>query len=147
MAVALLPITLCAAGGAGLINVWLAYRSGRTRAAAGGGLGHLDDALLLARSRSHANFAEYAPIVLILIGAIELAEGSSVWLSIAAALFLFGRVAHPLGMENRFPQGRFIGTIIALLVTSGLALYALSLPLRATSVPTPVPVEAPPARG
>lgn len=145
MAIALLPITLSATGAAGLLNVWLAFRSGRTRAAAGGGLGHLGDDLLLARSRSHTNFAEYTPIVLILIGAIELAEGSSLWLTIVATLFLFGRVAHPLGMEDRFPQGRFIGTIIALLATLGLALCALSLPLRAA--PAPVAVEAPPARG
>lgn len=145
MAVALLPITLTSGGVAGLINVWLAFRSGRARASAGGGLGHLDNDVLLARSRSHTNFAEYAPVVLILIGAIELAEGSSLWLSIVAALFLFGRVAHPLGMEGRFPQGRFIGTIIALLVTLGLGLYALSIPLR--TAPAPVPVEAPPGRG
>lgn len=145
MAVALLPITLSAAGIAGLINVWLALRSGRSRAAAGGGLGHLDNDLLLARSRSHTNFAEYTPVVLVLIGVIELAEGSSLWLWIVAGLFLFGRIAHPLGMENRFPQGRFIGTILALLVTLGLGLYALSLPLRAASAP--VAVEAPPARG
>ncbi|WP_066648071.1 MULTISPECIES: MAPEG family protein [Sphingomonas] len=147
MAIALLPITLSATGAAGLLNVWLAFRSGRTRAAAGGGLGHLGDDLLLARSRSHANFAEYTPIVLILIGAIELTEGSSLWLAIVATLFLFGRVAHPLGMENRFPQGRFIGTIIALLVTLGLALYALSLSLPLRTAPAPVAVEAPPARG
>lgn len=145
MAVALLPITLSAAGIAGLINVWLAFRSGRARGAAGGGLGHLDNDLLLARSRSHTNFAEYTPVVLVLIGVIELAEGSSLWLWIVAGLFLFGRIAHPLGMENRFPQGRFIGTILALLVTLGLGLYALSLPLRAA--PAPVAVEAPPARG
>lgn len=69
MAIALLPITLSAA--AGLLNVWLAFHSGRTRAAAGGGLGHLGDDLLLARSRSHTSFAEYAPIALILFGAIE----------------------------------------------------------------------------
>ncbi|MBX9858021.1 MAG: MAPEG family protein [Sphingomonas sp.] len=145
MAVALLPITLSAAGIAGLINVWLALRSGRSRAAAGGGLGHLGNDLLLARSRSHTNFAEYTPVVLVLIGVIELAEGSSLWLWIVAGLFLFGRIAHPLGMENRFPQGRFIGTILALLVTLGLGLYALSLPLRAA--PASVAIDAPPARG
>lgn len=145
MAIALLPISLSAAGVAGLINVWLAFRSGRSRAAAGGGLGHLDNDLLLARSRSHTNFAEYTPVVVVLIAVIELAEGSSLWLWIVAGLFLFGRITHPLGMENRFPQGRFIGTILALLITLGLGLYALSLPLRAA--PAPVAVEAPPARG
>jgi uncharacterized protein len=145
MAVALLPITLTAAGSAGLINFWLAFRSGRARAAAGGGLGHLDNDLLLARSRSHANFAEYTPVVLVLIGAIELAEGSSLWLWIVSGLFLLGRIAHPLGMENRLPQGRFIGTILALLITLGLGLYALSLPLRAA--PSPTAIEAPPSQG
>lgn len=48
-------------------------------------------------------------------------------------------------MENRLPQGRFIGTILALLITLGLGLYALSLPLRAA--PSPTAIEAPPSQG
>lgn len=129
----LLPITLTSTGAAGLLNVWLAVRCGRVRAASGGGLGHLDNDLLLARSRSHSNFAEYTPIVLMLIAAIELGEGSSYWLAGVSAAFLLGRIAHPLGMEGKLAQGRFIGTILALLITLGLGLYALSLPLRAAS--------------
>ena len=141
---ALLPITLASAGAAALINVWLAVRCGRVRAASGGGLGDLGSDLLRARSRSHSNFVEYTPFVLILIGAIELAEGASVWLGLVSALFLAGRIAHPLGMEGRFPQGRFVGTILAMLVTLGLGLYALSLPLRAGAAP--VAIEALPVQ-
>lgn len=145
MAIALLPITLTSAGVGALINFWLAFRCGRVRAASGGGLGTDGNDLLLARSRAHANFAEYAPFVLILIGAIELAEGSSIWLAAASALFFIGRIAHPLGMENRLPQGRFIGTILALLALLVLGVYAISLPLRAPA--PPAVVTAPPPQG
>ncbi len=145
MAIALLPITLTSAGVAALINFWLAFRCGRLRAASGGGLGTDGNALLLARSRSHANFAEYAPFILILIAVIELAEGSSLWLAVASALFFVGRIAHPLGMEDRLPQGRFIGTILALLALLVLGIYAISLPLRAPA--PPAAVTAPPQQG
>lgn len=145
MAVALLPITLTSAGIAGLINFWLAFRAGRTRAAAGGGLGTDASDLLLARSRAHANFAEYTPFVLILIAAIELAEGTSLWLWIASMLFLAGRIAHPLGMEGRLAQGRLIGTLLSLLALLGFGLYALSLPWRAPAKPQAI--EAPVQRG
>lgn len=146
MTIASLPITLVAAGSAGLINVWLAYRCARARVSAGGGLGTQGSDLLLARSRSHTSFAEYAPFVLILIAAIELAEGPSLWLAAVALVFLLGRIAHPLGMEGRFKQGRYLGTLTALLALAGLGLYALALPLRGGSA-APTPVEIPAARG
>lgn len=135
----LLPITLASAGAAALLNFWLAFRVGLVRASLGGGLGYLDSDLLLARARAHSNFAEYTPFVLILIGAIELAEGPSTWLGGVSAAFLIGRIAHPLGMEGRVVQGRLIGQILAMLALLGLGLYALSLPLRTGA--TPVAVE------
>lgn len=146
MTIASLPITLAAAGSAGLINMWLAYRCGRTRGAAGGGLGTLDNDLLLARSRAHTNFAEYTPFVLILIGVIELAEGASYWLATVSVVFMIGRIAQALGMEGSFPKGRQIGTGTAMLALAGLGLYALFLPLR-TAPAAPAPVELPAARG
>lgn len=135
MNLTLLPITLASAGAAALLNFWLAFRVGLVRASLGGGLGYLESDLLLARARAHSNFAEYTPFVLILIGAIELAEGPSTWLGFVSAAFLVGRIAHPLGMEGRLVQGRLIGQILAMLTLLGLGLYALSLPLRAGAAP------------
>ncbi|MGJ3628866.1 MAPEG family protein [Sphingomonas sp. MMS24-JH45] len=55
------------------------------------------DPRMMAMTRAHANFAEYAPTVLILLAAIELSGGSATWLWIAGAVFVLGRVAHALG--------------------------------------------------
>jgi len=141
----ILPITLTSAGAAALINAWLATRAGQSRSAIGGGLGDGGNARVLARSRAHANFAEYTPFVLILIGLIELAEGSSLWLWAASAIYLAARLFHPFGTEGIIKQGRFISTIVSLLALVVLGLYAISLPYRVK--PLPQGTEAPLMRG
>jgi uncharacterized membrane protein YecN with MAPEG domain len=54
--------------------------------------------------RAHANFAEYTPIFLILLAAVELAVGASLWLWGIAILFILSRLAHPFGMERPAPN-------------------------------------------
>src|SRR5690242_20921870 len=100
MGPAALPITLTTAGAAALINVWLAFRVGQARHASGVLIGDGGDERLTARMRAQANFVEYAPFVLILIGLIELTRGPSLALWIASAAFLLARLAHPLGMDG-----------------------------------------------
>lgn len=141
----LLPITLTSAGAAALINCWLAIRAGQSRGAIGGGLGDGGNARVLARSRSHANFTEYTPFILILIGLIELAEGSSLWLWTASALYFAARLLHPFGMDGVIKQGRVISTLVSLLALLVLGVYAISLPYR--TQPLPQGLEAPVARG
>lgn len=121
-----LPITLVAAGGAAIINTWLALRIGRVRTTAKISIGDGGDLSLIARMRAQANFVEYTPIVLILIGAIELTQGSALWLWGVMALYLIGRVGHALGMDG-MPVGRLAGTLISLLTMLGLGIYALVL--------------------
>ncbi len=122
-----LPITLVAAGGAAIINFWLAMRVGNVRRAAKVSIGDGGDMALIARMRAQANFIEYTPIVLVLIGAIELSQGTSTWLWAVAALYLLGRVGHGLGMDGWIP-GRMGGTLISLFTMLGLGLYALAIP-------------------
>ena len=81
---------------------------------------------VIRRMRAHANFAEFTPFVLILIGAIELASGSAMWLWIVTSLFLIARVLHAFGMDGFMP-GRMIGTIITMLSLLGLGSYAIFL--------------------
>lgn len=135
-----LPITLVAAGGAALINFWLAMRIGAVRTKAKISIGDGGDARLIARMRAQANFVEYTPIVLILIGAIELTQGSSTWLWVVASLYLLGRVGHGIGMDGFMP-GRLGGTLVTFLTMVGLGIYALVIPFVA-STPQPTPVEA-----
>jgi uncharacterized membrane protein YecN with MAPEG domain len=82
---------------------------------------------LTARMRAQLNFAEYAPVVLILIALIEATRGSQYWLGIVAALFILGRVLHGLGMDGwRF--GRAAGMVCTAPVMIGLSLYAAAIP-------------------
>jgi uncharacterized membrane protein YecN with MAPEG domain len=125
-----LPITMVTAGGAALISVWLAMRIGAIRRARGISIGDGGDQALVARMRAHANFVEYAPFILILIGVIELAHGPSLWLWVASVVFLLARVAHPFGMDG--VRGcRMAGTVATLGLLIVLGIYAVATPLLA----------------
>ena len=148
MALITLPVTLVTAGGAALINAWLAMRVGQVRRASAVSIGDGGHLALATRMRAQANFVEYAPFILILIGGIEFAEGPSVLLWIVSAVFLIARVAHPLGMDG-LRHGRMAGTIVTLALLVGLGLYAIYLPFREPPrAQVEVPIESlPPMRG
>jgi uncharacterized membrane protein YecN with MAPEG domain len=123
----ILPVTLATAAACALLNVWLAVRIGQVRRAEKVSIGDGGNPRLIARMRAQLNFVEYAPIVLILIGLIELAVGTETWLWAVAALFVFARILHAFGMDGWMP-GRGIGIAVTLLVTIGLAGYAAAIP-------------------
>jgi uncharacterized membrane protein YecN with MAPEG domain len=123
-----LPISLVLAGGLALINIWLSFRVGAMRRAAGVSVGDGGDERVVRRMRAHANFAENAPLTLVMVALIEFAAGGSVWLWAMAALFLLARVAHGLGMDA-WPAGRPIGAGLTALLQLLLALWAVSIPL------------------
>lgn len=122
-----LPITLATAGAAALINLWLAVRILRIRFGQKILYGDGGDPRLAARMRAQLNFAEYTPLILILIAAIEWSAGSSIWLAVAGALYIAGRIAHPIGMDGFLPARQF-GTVVTLSLTAVLGLTALALP-------------------
>ena len=80
--------------------------------------------------RAHSNYIESAPFVLLLVAAIELASATSpTWLWIVSGLYLLGRVAHGVGMDDgKFGKGRMIGTIVTMLALLGLGIYAITIP-------------------
>lgn len=141
MATVLLPITLTSAGAMALINVWLGFRVGQVRTSEKVSVGDGGNEAVIRRMRAHANFVEYAPFVLILIGLIEFTTGSATWLWIVAALFLLGRLAHPIGMDGN-TRARMAGTLVTLLTLAGLGLYAIALPLLANHAVARQPVPA-----
>jgi uncharacterized protein len=121
-----LPITLTIAAGAALVNIWLMIRCGQARTKQGVSIGDGGNDIVIRRMRAHANFTENAPIVLILIGALEATGGTSNWLWYVGIAFIFGRLAHGLGMDGgTFAKGRMVGTTISMLTTLGLAAMAL----------------------
>jgi uncharacterized membrane protein YecN with MAPEG domain len=81
--------------------------------------GDTGDATLVRAIRAHANFAEYAPLVLLLLLALALLGASALWLHLLGAMFTVGRVFHVLGMmRERHPNAiRFVGNL-----TTGLSL-------------------------
>lgn len=123
----ILPIALTTAGAAALVNMWLAWRIGRIRISEKISIGDGGNPRLVARMRAQLNFAEYVPIVLILIALVEAATGTQAWLWIVAGIFILGRVLHPLGMDG-WGFARSFGIASTALTMVGLGLYAVSIP-------------------
>jgi uncharacterized protein len=122
-----LPITLTIAAGAALVNIWLMIRCGQARTKESVSVGDGGNEYVIRRMRAHANFVESAPFVLILIAALELSSKTSpMWLWYVGIAYIFGRLAHGLGMDGgTFGKGRMVGTLITMLTLLGLAGFAL----------------------
>lgn len=120
-----LPTTLSLTAAALVINLWHVGRIGRLRAAEKIIHGDGGNEALMRRMRAQANFIENAPLVLIMIAAIELSGRGGLWLPIVGGLFILARVSHLIGMDN--PGGnpfRAIGVMITMLTELGLAIVA-----------------------
>ena len=139
----LLPVTLVTAGGLALINGWLGFRVGQVRTREKISIGDAGHEPLVRRMRAHANFVEYAPFVLALIGLIEFSAGTSTWLWVVASVFLVARMLHGVGMDGYIPA-RVIGMLVTMLTMVGLGLYAITLPLLARPAPAKGAVEVTP---
>jgi len=119
----ILPIALATAGAAALVNFWLSWRIAQVRQSADIWIGDGGNEQLTRRMRAHGNFAEYVPLVLILIALVEAARGTHLWLAIVAAIFIVARILHGFGMDGwRF--GRMAGMVGTAPVMIGLGLYA-----------------------
>jgi uncharacterized membrane protein YecN with MAPEG domain len=124
----ILPITLSTAAAAAVLNIWLSSRVVLARRPLKISVGDGGNEAVLRRMRAHANFAEYAPIFLILLAAIELAGGNSRILWVVAVVFVLARVSHGLGMDAGSPRLlRMIGMMTTTFVSAGLSVYAIML--------------------
>jgi uncharacterized protein len=145
----ILPITLVIAAAAGLINLWLAIRASMVRVKGKVLFGDGGNPQMLQRMRAHANFAEYAPAILILMALIEFARGSTIWLWAAGAVFILVRLAHVIGMDQSGPNPfRLVGAVGTWVVLLGLSLWALAIGYQSAEAPgrpTTVEVGAPKA--
>ena len=91
--------------------------------------GDVGDAVLTRAIRAHANFAEHAPLVLLLLLVLALLAFEPLWLHIYGGLFTIGRVVGAFGMMlDKHPNAlRFFGNLItglALLIGGGAAIVA-----------------------
>ena len=121
----ILPVTLCLAAAAALVNIWLGSRTGKLRGVHKISVGDGGNEQLLRRMRAQSNFIEQTPLALALVAAVELAGKGGQWLAPAAGVFILGRIAHGIGMDGNFNAGRGIGMLTSMLFQLALAVVAV----------------------
>lgn len=91
------------------------------------GIGDGGDAVLLRRMRVHANFAEYVPLALIMLGLAESLQSPGWLLHACGAALLAGRLSHAYGVSQH-PETlafRVAGMATTITVLGVLALACL----------------------
>jgi uncharacterized membrane protein YecN with MAPEG domain len=83
---------------------------------------------LAQRVRAHQNFLEYVPMIVILMGIIEINGGSLIFLHVVGVALILSRIFHAAGLryDNMAHPGRAIGaggTMLITLVAAGYAIW------------------------
>ncbi len=108
----LLSVTLATAGALSLIYMVLMLRIVRMRFKHGVSLGDGGNSELQKRIRAHANFAEYVPLLLILMALLELGGFSKTILMWSGVALVVLRIAHVIGIHRTAPNPfRVVGTV------------------------------------
>ncbi|MEM8949207.1 MAG: MAPEG family protein [Pseudomonadota bacterium] len=132
-----MTITPVYAGLLALIFVLLSLRVISGRRSTGTALGDGDDRLLLRRLRAHGNFAEYAPLAIVLMALIEWQEAPGLLLHAIGACLLVGRLLHAFGVSQEPETYKlrvtgmaltFTALIIGALANLALASFSLAPP-------------------
>lgn len=87
-------------------------------------LGDGGDPEVLRRMRGHANFAEYVPLILVMMALLEYQQIAAWQLHAIGATLVFARVIHGIALSftRKWFFGRFFGTVLTftLLATCGI---------------------------
>jgi uncharacterized protein len=128
-----MPITTLFAGLLALLFIVLSLRVIGARRGARVAIGDGGDKTLARRARVHANFAEYTPMGLLLMGFAESGGAAKMQIWMAGSLLLIGRVIHACGVsqEKEVLMFRVAGMAMtfAAIGSSALACITLSWPL------------------
>lgn len=116
---------------AGILSIFFLVLSARVvqmRGPGGPSLGDGGNPVLLRRIRAHANFSEYVPFILLMIGFLEASHLNAYVLHGMGITLLIARVLHgyALSFTGSFKFGRFSGaalTFILLFVGGLLCVY------------------------
>lgn len=115
-----LPITLTITSVLALLALVIAFRVSLARLRHKVSVGDGGNPEVAARMRAHANFIEYVPLILILMGMIEFVKASKLILLVCGILLVIFRIMHAIGMErpapNVFRAGGAGGTMLLLLI-------------------------------
>lgn len=90
-----------------LLLVLLSFRVIRLRRAERIGMGHGDCPRLLRAVRVQANFTEYVPMALILLGCLEIQQFSGYLVHGLGLTLVVARLAHAVGMSRESEDFRF----------------------------------------
>ena len=122
-------ITALYAGLLGLMSVAIAVAVGRVRASTGISVGDGGNLELIAAMRRHANFIEFVPLALILIGLLELDGVGSTAIHALGAGLVFARVCHAVGFrtDDSLKALRPIGAIGSTLVLVISSIWAVTI--------------------
>jgi uncharacterized membrane protein YecN with MAPEG domain len=90
-----------------------------------------DNIKLRSAIRAHANFAEYVPIIALMVAMLEMSGMSAAWVHLLMAALLLARLLHPLGMyvgprTLQFQICRVGGISLTIIVLIAAALLILS---------------------
>jgi uncharacterized membrane protein YecN with MAPEG domain len=108
---------------------FLSFRTLRLRRALNIDLGEGGDKRMQRAMRVHANFAEYAPLTLLVILMFEMRGGDPVFVHLFCLMLVVGRLVHALGVSRMSEDYRFrvagmamtltalVGGALAILVT------------------------------
>ena len=128
----LVPITAVYAGLLAIVLFVLSLRVIGVRRQAKVAVGDQGNATLLRRMRAHANFAEYVPYCLVLMGLAESLRAPPLVLHGLGAALLVGRLLHAYGISqtNEKLWLRVTGMAITftVLLTGALLSLALAIP-------------------
>ena len=129
IAVFMPTVTMLYAGLLGILLVVLAMNVVRLRLGNRVGLGVGEGGLIEQPVRVHANFAENAPIFLLLLLVAELAGAPLAVLHTAGGVFVIARVLHAIGLSGSkgTSVGRFVGALGTWLTILGLSVYVIAL--------------------
>ena len=116
-------VTALYAGILGLMAMALSSMAGMKRGKTGISIGDGGDPDLLLAARRHGNFVEYVPLILILVGLLEMKGISSTAIHVMLGALVAFRFAHAVGLKADTTQGlgRLVGamgTAIVLVVAS-----------------------------
>lgn len=120
-----MPVTALYAGLLAVLLIALSTRVIRIRRGQGIALGDAGDRDLQRRIRAHANFAEYAPMGLILLGLAESLGAWALLLHLVGLVLLAGRAMHALGISREPDDFTYrVGGMVATFTALGLGAFA-----------------------
>ena len=123
---------------AGLLALWFLVLGARVIRGRwpGPSLGDGGDPRMLRLIRGHANFAEYVPLIVVMMGLLELGHASIYLLHALGITLMAGRLLHGFAFSftDHFKFGRFWGAALTFLVLGVCAVLCVWQGMRGMAV-------------